>query len=270
MTPVKQALRVSRRHGLGDVVMIVPLLRARAALGVQVLFHTRPEWASALQELAPDIEFVAQGDASFLDLDQCTITAPAEAHRHTLFRTVLGLTDEAAIPLSVPESWQSAWRSAAGCTLFAPDAAHESRRCPAELARQIGERLADTLVVVGQAGGVHVPCREDLRGKTELRDLIALVAVAGRILSMDSAMLHIAAMLGRPTVALFGGIEPLSRTDLAQRVVVLVGDVPCRPCNKNETCEGRYDCLAKIRVDDVVDALDACITITHREIRVVV
>jgi ADP-heptose:LPS heptosyltransferase len=153
--------------------------------------------------------------------------------------------------------------------LFAPEAAHESRRCPDSLAAGIGVDMAESrLVLVGNNTSPAIGCHADLRGGTTLRDLFVLVRHAGAVISMDSAMLHIATLLGTPAVALFGGIDPLMRTHPWHRVIVLVGNVACRPCNKRETCDGAFFCLRRIGPRDVRQAVDDLAAVTAREVRV--
>lgn len=53
----------------------------------------------------------------------------------------------------------------------------------------------------------------DLRGRTTLRDLMALVSVCGCVLSPASAVVHIAAALGRPSVVVIGARESRRFTD---------------------------------------------------------
>lgn len=53
----------------------------------------------------------------------------------------------------------------------------------------------------------------DMRGRTTLRDLMALVSVCGCVLSPASAVVHIAAALGRPSVVVIGARESRRFTD---------------------------------------------------------
>ena len=139
--------------------------------------------------------------------------------------------------------------------MFAPEAAHPSRECPPALAEGTANRLHDQpLVVIGRDRTMPVPCAHDLRGMTSLEDMFAIVSIASRVICMDSGVLHMAVLLGTPAVAIFGGITPESRTHPSQHLVVLAGDVPCRPCDKNETCGGAYHCLRRLTPDHVLQA----------------
>ncbi len=68
-------------------------------------------------------------------------------------------------------------------------------------------------VVVGtehRMGVVHAPAEGvlDLTGRTGLRDLMGLLSLARLFVGIDSGVLHLAAALGTPCVALFGPTDP--------------------------------------------------------------
>jgi ADP-heptose:LPS heptosyltransferase len=80
-------------------------------------------------------------------------------------------------------------------------------------------------------------------------------------------MLHLAAAVGVPTVCIFGGITPEFRVHEGQRVLALQADLGCCPCDKQETCEGRYDCIKAVTPRDVLDAMEECLGSTSRSVR---
>jgi ADP-heptose:LPS heptosyltransferase len=207
---------------------------------------------------------------STIDLDELTRFARPTESRTDEFADALGVSNVEHRPITLPSDWLREWDHLHGAILFAPEAAHESRRCPDPLAIAIGTDLTQQkLVIVGNLATPEVPCHTDLRGKTGLRDLLALVRHAAAVICMDSAMLHIATLLGTPAVAIFGGIDPHMRTHPWQRVTVLVGNVSCRPCNKRETCNGAFYCLQRIGARDVVQAVRDLDQLRERAIRVI-
>lgn len=263
-------LSVVRRHGLGNVLQLLPILRSAAVGGRCVELVTRREWLGALSRVAPDVVISAEPGPDSIDLDALTLASPSTENRSVDFMRRLGIGELAPPPLIVPDEWRRRWSDVAGMLVFAPEAANPARQCPAVLANSIGETLFHRgLVVVGQDRSVDIPCRLDLRGRTTLEDLFGIVAQSAAVISMDSAMLHLAAIVGTPTVALFGGINPESRTRQDQHVTVLLGDVPCRPCNKNETCDGAFHCLHRFDALAVQRAVDGLAGNTGRTIRLV-
>jgi ADP-heptose:LPS heptosyltransferase len=57
------------------------------------------------------------------------------------------------------------------------------------------------------AGEVLAP-EAVLAGRTDVLDLAALVAAAGRVVCGDTGVAHLATALGRPSVVLFGPVPP--------------------------------------------------------------
>lgn len=257
---------VVRRHGLGNVLQLLPVLRTLAADGRSVTLTTRAEWTDALSAIAPEVTLSQHAEPGAVDLDRLTLT-PTRLNRTAEFMAALGVSAMHKRPVTVPSAWLERWSALAGAVVFSPEASFPARRCPPPLTTAIGADLADRrLVVVGCDSRQPIPCWRDLRGRTSLSDLFAIVRLASAVVCMDSGVLHIAGLLDVPTVALFGGITPESRTRVDQRTIVLAGDVSCRPCDKNETCNGAYWCLARLRSQHVMDALRALETIRERKI----
>jgi ADP-heptose:LPS heptosyltransferase len=111
--------------------------------------------------------------------------------------------------------------SVRGATLFHPGAASESRRWPAErwiaLARSevaLGRRVVITggpseverARFIASASGI--PPSFVFAGRTNVRELAALVAASGRIVCGDTGVAHLATALRRPSVLLFGPTPP--------------------------------------------------------------
>jgi len=119
-------------------------------------------------------------------------------------------------------------------------------------------------VLVGTSEEPPIRCNLNTRGKLSVEQLIGLLAVAGVVVTMDSAVLHIAAALAVPTVAVFGGVDPDYRVRQDQAVVVVQADMPCCPCNKDEQCDGQFPCIAAATVEDIRDAIELAKTATKR------
>lgn len=96
----------------------------------------------------------------------------------------------------------------------------------------------------------------DLTLKTSLSELIGVLSVLDLVVCNDSGIMHLAAALCRPVVALFGSTDPeLTGPLYSDKAVVMKKDIPCAPCFKR-TCRRRtYECLTGISVQDVYTAV---------------
>ncbi len=95
----------------------------------------------------------------------------------------------------------------------------------------------------------------NLAGRTELEDVIDLLAAASAVVSNDSGLMHIAAALQRPLVAVYGSSSPAFTPPLGDNVAVLSIPVNCGPCFQRECPEGHLKCLNDLRPQQVLDAL---------------
>jgi heptosyltransferase-2 len=100
----------------------------------------------------------------------------------------------------------------------------------------------------------------DLVGKTTVAEALALVSMCGLFLSNDSGLMHVAAALNIPQVALFGSTDPQKTAPLNDRAVVIHPEhVSCTPCFKR-TCPENLECMKAITVDEVVTAAEQLLT----------
>ncbi|MDP7036206.1 MAG: glycosyltransferase family 9 protein [Planctomycetota bacterium] len=249
---------VNRHHGLGDVVLLLPLLNKLLAQGTTVSVGTRPEWANIFQDLVPEVDWVAGHIPEAADLDAMTKDIKPEEHRTDEFGRLLKIPQPFEEPfVKVPEKWKTPFSHLSNCTVFAPEAEHVARRAPETWAVDVAKLLRGRpSVLVGNNTKTNFPADHDYRGRTSVQDLFAILAVAGTVLCMDSGVLHLAAAVGVPTIAVFGGVTPEFRIRKSQKVLALQADIDCCPCNKNESCNGLYQCLTSFSPANIITAID--------------
>jgi len=118
-----------------------------------------------------------------------------------------------------------------------------------ESEREEGGRIAAGLGVV------------NLIGKTTLAQTAAVIERAAVVVSGDSGVLHVAAGLGRPTVALFGPSSAVKWAPRGARHIALQS-ADCAPCSRFGNippCPHGNWCMREITVDEVTGSISILI-----------
>jgi len=102
-----------------------------------------------------------------------------------------------------------------------------------------------------QASNIHNWC-----GNTSLDEAIALIGMSKAVVSNDSGLMHIAAALQTPQVAIFGSSDPAHTPPLSDKAKVIWLNMPCSPCHKRICPLGHLRCLKDILPQQVLATLN--------------
>lgn len=103
----------------------------------------------------------------------------------------------------------------------------------------------------------------NLTGKTNLVDLVYLINIANAVISVDTCAFHLAGLLNKPCLGLFGAIPPKLRSKYYTNKMEIMypQDLKCCPCFEigyESKCDNVL-CLNSIDLNEVIDKLNSLI-----------
>ncbi len=135
----------------------------------------------------------------------------------------------------------------------------------AELARRLAARGRAVWVIGSKADkpiGAEIASLSDgaaanLCGRTDLASAIDLIALAELVVTNDSGLMHVAAALNRPLIALYGSSSPEHTPPMSEHArIARIEGLPCSPCYQRECPLGHFKCMNDLTPQKVLGEIE--------------
>lgn len=185
-------------------------------------------------------------------------------------RAIGATTATKEFPLYIDESARDNIKKLLGdvgeYVVLVPSARWETKRWPAEYFGLLVSKVSHPCIVTGSDADIKTAQEVmrvskgkaiDLCDKTNMKELITLIAGSRAMVSNDSGPMHVGAALGIPLIALFGPTDPERTGPYGWKenmnFRVLRAGLSCSPCFKKK-CKDPL-CMSKISVEMVLEEL---------------
>lgn len=273
VTSDKREIHLTRTAGAGDVLLCTPALRElrRLAPDARIVFHTRyPSLVAGLPYI-DEVRPCENPPAGSIFMGYENVKSP-NVHLAKVIAANLGfqisdVRPDCSVNTTLVAQYREAWSH-----LPAPYVAVQRKAGPwtpnKNWPDDNWELLIDELTrsaTVIEIGDLGEPAQArfgaylDLRGKTSLESLVAVIAAADILVGPISGPAHIAAAVGTPSVRIIGGYESPECTAY-DGSLSLFTPTECAPCWLREPCTFGRKCLSAIAPSVVVSAIANLLT----------
>ena len=157
---------------------------------------------------------------------------------------------------------------------IAPFAQHKGKMLPLEKTFELAKILSSNHQIYFFGGGKseedtlktwqnQIPNSENIAGNLTLKQELERISDLELMISMDSANMHLASLVGTRCVSVWGSTHPFAGFlgyGQSENDVVQIKDLTCRPCSvfgDKECYRGDWACLEEINIQQVIDKVIA-------------
>ncbi len=91
----------------------------------------------------------------------------------------------------------------------------------------------------------------DMTAKTTLQQVMALIHCCNVFVTNDSGLMHVAAGLETPTIAIFGSTDHIATGPFSDKAIVIRKEMECSPCLQSECPRKHLRCLEEISSQEI-------------------
>ncbi|MBW2031524.1 MAG: lipopolysaccharide heptosyltransferase II [Deltaproteobacteria bacterium] len=133
-----------------------------------------------------------------------------------------------------------------------------AKRWPPERFAAVADRAAEKwrarVLIFGSEGEKKDAI--DLCGQTSLGEAMGLIRACDLFVTNDSGLMHVAAALKVPLVAVFGSTNPKTTGPRSRKARVVTHSASCAPCLRKE-CPTDFHCMLDIQAGEVWESMEA-------------
>lgn len=143
-----------------------------------------------------------------------------------------------------------------------------AKRWPVERFAKIGDLAAEKwnakIIIMGSKKekeigtsmtGLMLHKSVDFCGATSLGEALGIIGRCSLFVTNDSGLMHVAAALGVPTLAIFGSTDHVATGPRGINTRIIKHEIDCSPCLKPE-CPTDFKCMLSIEPEEVWDEME--------------
>ena len=110
-------------------------------------------------------------------------------------------------------------------------------------------------IITAEISGQGFTDVHDLAGLTQLDEVVDLLSAASYVISNDSGLMHVAAAVDTPVIAIYGSTSPKINPPLSPHATILWEELHCSPCNQRKCPLKHTNCLQQLPASQVISVL---------------